>query len=193
MINDIKTYVINLDKRPDRLFNLNIPVKWERFEATDGEIYSNQPKHMKGWMGCHNSHTRLIEKITNENHNLFMIFEDDVELCDDFIYKLEIIINSLPKDWELLFLGGWNVGEKIQYNEFVDVAKKVYCMHAFIINKSISKKLLEKFKERVYKVDVLLAEILPEINAYICNPTIAWQRAGFSNIEHIVTDNKHLR
>jgi GR25 family glycosyltransferase involved in LPS biosynthesis len=190
----IKTYVINLDKRPDRLSELNLPLEWERFSATDGEQYQNTPQKEKGWRGCHNSHTRLMEMIVNSSDaDLYLIFEDDVEVCGDFIIKMEEIINSLPYDWELLFLGGWNVGDKIRYNEFVNLAKKVYCMHAYIIKPQIANKLLNKFNERIYKIDILLAELLPELNAYICNPTIAWQRPGFSNIENKETNNKHLK
>jgi len=190
----IKTYVINLDKRPDRLSELRIPLNWERFSATDGQKYKYTPEKERGWRGCHDSHTRLINKIIDDdNSELFMIFEDDVELCDNFIEKMENIINSLPNDWELLFLGGWNVGEKIKYNQYVNLANKVYCMHAYVFKYETAKKLLNKFNERIYKVDVLLAELLPQLNAYICEPTIAWQRAGFSNIENKITNNVHLR
>lgn len=189
----IKSYVINLDKRPDRLSDLKLPLEWERFSATDGEQYQDNPQKERGWRGCHNSHTRLIKKIINDDAELFIVFEDDVEVTDDFVLKMEKIINTLPYDWELLFLGGWNVDEKIKYNEFVDVAKKVYCMHAYVFKAEIAEKLLNKFNERVYKVDVLLAELLPDLKAYICNPTIAWQRAGFSNIENKITNNVHLK
>ena len=190
---NIKSYVINLDKRVDRISELKLPLEWERFSATDGEQYQDNPQKERGWRGCHNSHTRLIEKITNDDGDLFIVFEDDVEVTDDFLLKMEKIINTLPDDWELLFLGGWNVGEKIKYNEFVDVAKKVYCMHAYMFKAEIAEKLLNKFNERVYKVDVLLAELLPHLKAYICTQTIAWQRAGFSNIENKITNNTHLR
>jgi GR25 family glycosyltransferase involved in LPS biosynthesis len=190
---DIKIYVINLDKRVDRIEGLSIPLIWNRFSATDGQKYIDNPIKERGWRGCHDSHTRLIEKTISDNEKLFIIFEDDVELCDDFVNKLELVVNSLPDDWELLFLGGWNVGEKIKYNEFVDIANKVYCMHAYMFKKETTNKLLNKFKEREYKVDVLLAELLPNINAYICNPTIAWQKPGFSDIENKKTNNKHLK
>jgi GR25 family glycosyltransferase involved in LPS biosynthesis len=193
MFENIKIYVINLDKRPDRLSDLKIPLIWERFKATDGEQYNLAPKHERGWRGCYDSHTRLMEKIVNGDDMLYLIFEDDVELCDDFNNKLFNIIQTLPEDWELLFLGGHNKGKQIAYNEFVDLADDVLCMHAFLFKHSISEKLLNKFKSRVYKVDVLLRELLPELNSYICNPTIAWQRAGFSNIENRVTNNVHLK
>jgi GR25 family glycosyltransferase involved in LPS biosynthesis len=189
----IKTFVINLDKRTDRISELKLPLEWERFSATDGQQYVNAAVKERGWRGCYDSHLRLIEKINNYDSNLFIVFEDDVEVCDDFILKLNNVIDTLPNDWELLFLGGWNVGEKIKYNESVDLAKKVYCMHAYMFKKETAIKLLNKFKQREYKVDVLLAELLPEINAYICNPTLAWQRPGFSDIQYKETNNIHLK
>lgn len=191
--NNFKVYVINLDKRVDRISELKLPFNWERFSATDGEIYTNVPPKEKGWRGCHNSHTNLIEKTTKDDEDFFIIFEDDVEVSEGFIDKLNSIVESLPDDWELLFLGGWNVGEKIKYNDFVDLANKVYCMHAYMFKSTIAEKLFNKFNERVYKVDVLLAELLPELKSYICNPTIAWQRPGFSDIEKRETNNIHLK
>lgn len=192
-IEELKTYVINLDKRPDRLLGINLPIRWERFVATDGELLLDEPPNKRGIFGCHDSHLRLIDKIKNEKYNYYLIFEDDVEVCDNFIDNLESVINKLPEDWELLFLGGWNVGDKKTYCDNIDIAEKVYCMHAYIFKSNIVDKLYKKYSSRKYKVDVLLAELLPELKAYICNPTIAWQKPGFSNIENKVTDNKHLR
>jgi GR25 family glycosyltransferase involved in LPS biosynthesis len=191
---NIKTYVINLDRRTDRISDLKIPLAWERFSATDGkEKYSNKPIKERGWRGCQDSHIRLLEKIINENEDIFIVFEDDVEVGENFMNNLKSVVESLPTDWDLLFLGGWNVGEKIKFNDLTDIAKSVYCTHAYMFKKDVAKKMLNKFKEREFKVDVLLAELLPSINAYICNPTIAWQRPGFSDVENIVTNNIHLK
>ena len=142
----IKTYVINLDKRPDRLSDLKLPLAWERFSATDGQKYINNIPKERGWRGCYDSHTRLIKKIISENYDLYIVFEDDVDVSDDFMDKLSNIINNLPENWELLFLGGWNVGKKIKINDNVDLAKKVYCMHAYVFKPETAKKLLNKFR-----------------------------------------------
>ena len=192
-IEQVKTYVINLDRRPDRLQEIKLPITWERFSATDGRIYVDSPVKNRGWMGCYDSHVRLVEKLKNEKSDYYLIFEDDIDVCDNFIQTLEKTVNNLPEDWELLFLGGWNVGDKINHCEGIDVANKVYCMHAYMIKAEIIDKLLEKYKSRTYKIDVLLAELLPELKSYICNPTIAWQRPGFSDIENRETNNVHLK
>ena len=189
-----KTFVINLDRRVDRISEIKLPLKWERFSATDGkESFSNKPMFERGWRGCRDSHIRLLEKVKELDEDFFIIFEDDVEVGENFINDLEKITKTLPENWDLLFLGGWNVGDKIKYNDFLYLAKKVYCTHAFIIRKEIVEKMLNKFKEREFKVNVLLSELLPNINSFICNPTIAWQKPGFSDIENIITNNKHLR
>lgn len=192
-IEDLKTYVINLDRRPDRLNELKLPISWERFSATDGQKYTESPVKERGWRGCYDSHLRLTDKLKNEESNYFLILEDDVEVCDNFIDVLKEKISKLPEDWELLFLGGWNVGDKIKYCDGIDLANKVYCTHAFLFKKETIDKLLMKYNSRVYKIDVLLAELLPELNAYICSPTIAWQRPGFSDVVNKETNNVHLK
>lgn len=188
----IKTYVINLKKRPDRLNELNIPFEWERFEAFDGSIFETS-KRMQGHLGCLNSHRSVLNKIKSENIEMSIVLEDDVELCDDFTSKLNSIILDLPIDWDLLYLGGWNIGEPKKFKDGIDIAEKVYTTHAYIIRYKFIDTALKYLNSRDWKVDVLLAESLIYGKCFICNPTLAWQRKGFSDIEQKITDNTHLR
>ena len=137
ILKDLKTYVINLDRRSDRLNELKLPVVWERFSATDGKNLTEYPANEQGWRGCYDSHLRLVNNLKSQNFKYYLIFEDDVEVCDNFIENLQNTLNKLPNDWELLFLGGWNVGEKINYINGIDIANKVYCTHAFMFKSDI--------------------------------------------------------
>ena len=124
LININKTYVINLDRRPDRLvtFYRKCPInkdEIEIFEAIDGAqlnynddvvriIDGNDYCYRRGVAGCSLSHYLLWKKIcqegkTDEN---YIIFEDDVFFVRGFI---DIWNNHIVKHWnnsfDVMFLG----------------------------------------------------------------------------------------
>lgn len=190
----IKSYVINLKRRQDRLEELNLPFKYEIFEATDGKKhFTNESLIMQGHYGCLDSHKRLLMKVKDEKLEKVLILEDDVEVCDEFNIKLNEIMGELPEDWDLLYLGGWNLGEIERYSKSLNLAKKVYTTHAYIVRDKFYDTILNKITSENGKVDVLISDILPIGKCFICNPTIAWQREGFSDIVNKITNNIHLR
>jgi len=190
---DIKKYVINLKRRDDRLKSLKLPFQYEVFEATDGKKKFAEFGKMQGHIGCLDSHRRLFSFAKENNVDTLMVMEDDIEVDENFNEKLENIMIQLPEDWDLLYLGGWNVGEKNSYSDLLDVAEKVYTTHAFIVKNKFFNTIIDSINSRDWKVDVLLSESLPKGKCFISNPTIAWQREGFSDIENKITNNIHLK
>lgn len=105
-INQMKGYVINLKKRPDRLerFNSNVTnflpfISFEVIEAVDGltlDIKDNllikrinewtlkrlNPKLFRGVVGCCISHLECINRIANGEDNYAIVFEDDCVFKD---------------------------------------------------------------------------------------------------------------
>ena len=192
-MSQIKKYVINLKRRGDRLKKLNLPFKYEVFEATDGKEKFSEFGKMQGHIGCLDSHRRLINLAKKDNIETLMVMEDDIEVDKEFNIKLEKIMNQLPEDWDLLYLGGWNVGENKKYSELLDVAEKVLTTHAFIVKNKFFDTIIDGFNVRDWKVDVLLSDVLIKGKCFIANPTIAWQKEGFSDIENKITNNLHLK
>ena len=191
---ELKKYVINLKRRDDRLKELRLPFDYTIFEATDGrEVFSQYPIKQQGFMGCWDSHRRLFNKIKEENTEYTLIMEDDVDLVENFNERLNEVISELPNDWDLLYLGGWNVGDIVKYSSKLNHAKKVYTTHAFIVRQKYVDTIIKGINERQWKVDVLISDILPLGNCFICSPTLAWQREGFSDIENRETNNLHLK
>ena len=192
-MNDIKKYVINLKRRDDRLKNLNLPFQYEVFEATDGKEKFAEFGKIQGHIGCLDSHKRLFTFAKENNIDTIMVMEDDIEVDEDFNEKLEIIMGQLPEDWDLLYLGGWNVGEKKTYSDLLDIAERVLTTHAFIVKNKFFDIIIQGLSVRDWKVDVLLSDVLTKGKCYIANPKIAYQREGFSDIENKITNNIHLK
>lgn len=192
---NIKAFVINLDRRVDRMQELSVPFEFERFPATDGTQFTDIPKlRMRGHIGCWDSHRRLLTKIRDEHLPMALVFEDDVELCDAFVNRLVTVMAELPPDWDLLYVGGWNVGEPVkQYSEHLNVAERVLTTHAYIIRNKFVNVLLDVVENNKNKIDVVFSLALERGKCYIAHPVLAWQREGYSDITNSVNTNEHLK
>lgn len=193
---DIQTYVINLERRIDRLNELKIPFKYEVFVATDGHITFDNNTNSRfelGHLGCKDSHRRLLSKIYDDGLDYCLVFEDDVELCDDFEFKLSSIIKELPEDWDMLYLGGWNLGEKKSYTNTLDIAETVYTTHSYLIRRKFIPLLINQLDtDECKKVDVVFSVLQKQHKCFITSPILCWQRMGFSDIQNKITNNTHL-
>lgn len=181
----MKTYLINLDKRQDRIeecLYANIPFPFERFSATDGDVFINEEenKFMRGHFGCWDSHRRLLEKLRYSSDDYTLILEDDVQFVDGL--SINDIMEELPFDWDLLYLGGLNKGKVEKYSEHLNVATEIWQTHAYIVRKKFIPVLLEQLNSYRWKVDIVFSEALVKGNCFISNPPIAIQRESYSDI-----------
>jgi GR25 family glycosyltransferase involved in LPS biosynthesis len=115
MFNESEKFVINLDRRHDRLasvmiefdkFNL-IVNRWEAIDANHlivpNDSKKNKEFNAKGILACMLSHKSLIQYAKNNGYKYLTVFEDDIYLCSDFWKRIEYIDNY---DFDLFMLGG---------------------------------------------------------------------------------------
>ena len=126
--NYMKTHVINLPHRTDRIRDLKIPSEitgtYEVFVASDGSQFTfERSKRMRGHMGCWDSHRRLMEVIKEKGNGMTLILEDDCDFLEE--QKLDVYLNELPEDWDLLYLGGINQDAPESYSPHLDLAKNI--------------------------------------------------------------------
>ncbi|MFG0263147.1 MAG: glycosyltransferase family 25 protein [Novipirellula sp. JB048] len=110
-----RCFLINLDRRPDRLseWRAQLPNPWpfpepERFAAIDGKHIATPPQWRAGggaW-GCYRSHCLILEKCLIEGIDSYVVFEDDAGFVDHFAKRLKEYVDELPADWGLAYLGG---------------------------------------------------------------------------------------
>lgn len=184
-----KPYIINLDRRSDRLEYFTFD--YVRFPAIDGMKFTDIGLEMRGYYGAYMSFLTLLREIRDKKDEMALILEDDAGFVDGWDIQLEQCMSELPINWDLLYLGGWRRRVR-PYTFHLDRALEVYCTHALMVRDKFIPKVIEKLEKKFYKADVLLSELLPDYECYICNPVLAWQRPGYSDIVYEVTNNIHL-
>ena len=125
-------YVINLDKRPDRLSNMKaifnaLEIQFTRMPAVDGTLHVT-PQYLKdqgirmmegfsdhvfknrpltiGEIGCFMSHYHIWNTVVEQNLKEVIIFEDDIRFEPFFKQRFKLIREQLDHmDWDLVYLG----------------------------------------------------------------------------------------
>jgi len=210
-----KTFVINLDTRKDRWDNLmkaephlkNNVIPVARITAVNGKtlqlnnfIYKifkdNKFFWKKSVIGCFLSHITAWTKIINEpGGNYFLILEDDVRFNKDWIKVWNNAAEHIPKDAELLYLGGvlppnrdalpscleevnkyWS---QIKPNNLFSPNMSLpifhFCDYSYIITKSAAKKLLNFLTMNlspICELDHFIGHPSIGLKKYIINPLI---------------------
>ena len=178
--NTIKSFVINLKRRPDRLeqfykragkkievvygFDGKLPLT----EAVESEIklyhkLKEMGKHrtitIDGECGCLISHYKIFKKMINESIPIAMIFEDDAQFSEDFWKR----ISNISTD-TILYFGGRFTKDFMMPSCLCiphgNVVKHVYTpfvpvyhdrtLHGYIITQTIAKKLISEIEDMKY-------------------------------------------
>lgn len=181
-INDYfdKVVVINLDKRVDRLEKIteqlnDLGITFERFSAIDGTgknpMLANRDSHVEVWK------QNLGKKV--------LILEDDAYFIEGFQERFDEVIESLPEDWDVFYLGALidkKTGKVIKvnndwYRQVVSTGTQAYCLHP---------DMMQYFTDRIEiydgYVDVGLRILAEDTNAYITQPNLVTQYAGYSDL-----------
>jgi len=167
MFNNI--YYLNLAKRKDRRIICEEYFKelgWEveRIEAYEGNF--------------NKSHIEAIGKIKGNG----LILEDDIKFKN--LDTLEQAIKELPEDWDLFYLGANIRAERLKrYSTNLFHLENAWTTHAIAYSEKGAKWILENFHEDDVIYDEFLRINQEKLKCFIISPLIAFQRAGYSDIE----------
>jgi GR25 family glycosyltransferase involved in LPS biosynthesis len=175
-----KVVVINLDKRTDRLEKISkqldeLGIVFERFSAIDGTgknpMLANRDSHVEVWK------QNLGKKV--------LILEDDAYFVEGFQERFDEVIQTLPENWDVFYLGALldkKTGKVIKvnndwYRQIVSTGTQAYCLHP---------DMMQYFTDRIEiydgYVDVGLRILAEDTNAYITQPNLVTQYAGYSDL-----------
>jgi GR25 family glycosyltransferase involved in LPS biosynthesis len=185
----MKKYVINLNRRPDKLETVTKELNrvgilnWERFNA----IETPEPRD-----GCRASHLSVLNLAPKRG--VFAVFEDDVK----FIQPLSVLkraMSQLPKNWDMLWLGSTLTQDLDRYSENLYRLKKGWTTHAYLVNNQngVVDYILNNSGD-AFKIDVFYADVIQEqYNCFVTYPMVASQRPGYSDIVKKHTEYKQIK
>ena len=186
----MKAYCINLKERPD---------KWklaEREFIREGiDVFRMDGIRIKGAQhskelahrGCIYSHAIALRLL--RDYKQFAIFEDDVLFVNGGWKKTMEVMQELPVDWDMFYLGATLTRPLERHSENIYRLKGGLTTHAIIYNNQhdIVDFILDK-ANNAEKIDLLISRAQELFNAYVISPFTCIQRAGKSDILNRYTD-----
>lgn len=183
-----KIYCINLNRRPDRWVAAHAEfekhhLQVERFAAIDGKDFRKQYVCDNANNGCTLSHYFIIERAKLLGLKSVMIFEDDVELHPEFTRLLSECLQEID-DWHMLYFGASHREPPLPVPTSGKVLRlqRSLTTHGYIIRSSMFGLITAAFPDLHQPVDCYFAEWQRQLNVYITNPPLAWQRKSYSDI-----------
>ena len=183
-VNDFfdRVVVINLDRRTDRMDKLDpqlkeLGIEYERFSAVDGKELGIDPI-VAGTM----SHVAVMKKYEEEK---VLILEDDALFCENFNEKFAGVIETVPADWDVMYLGALipRITGKVEpVNK--DWARQIFSTgtQAYCLYPDMMQYFIDKIEIYDGYIDVGLRILAGDTNAYITQPNLVIQSPGYSDL-----------
>ena len=199
--------VINLKKDTKKLESITNQLEkekimFERFDAVNGKTLENRHEFTSfcnkfcasGIRGCALSHYSVWNSILTKGFENIMILEDDAVLVENFDEKFSLIYNSIPKDFDILYLGSLfycdpsEVFNKVyrykneKINEHVLRTEGCGGLQGYIISRNCIQKIInEKIS---FHIDTNLMEWIKKYNlkTYAITPMLITQNMSDSNL-----------
>lgn len=191
------TFLINLDRRPDRLSEATAQLKrvgidFTRYSAVDGrnidKVFCERVnRYLSGTeLACLFSHINIWKKAIQEDISEIAIFEDDVIFSEDFNERFPLFLENLPLEAEIIHLGPKTLKSIFEpLNQFVAVLRGTYYgTHAYIVKRK-AMNILVSNNNNVCTPEMYMSEILLNNNIHhFCPLTqLCWQSNSLSDID----------
>ena len=183
-VNDFfdKVIVINLDRRTDRMDKLvpqleKLDIQYKRFSAVDGKKLDIDPI-----VAGLQSHLQVMKQIAGQR---VLILEDDAQFVEDFNEKFEKVMQTLPEDWDIFYLGALvpkDVGLIRMVNRHWGIQVLTTGSQAYCINPSRLEYFISKLEDYNSYIDIGLRDFAKGLKAYITQPNLVVQFPSYSDL-----------
>ncbi len=177
-LENLKVYVVNLDRSPERLKSIDkrlkdIGLDYTRISAVDGkvreftskEINKNKYSFFHGKyitpteVACFVSHVNVWEEFEKNNDAEFaLVLEDDMIFSDEFVSVLKALVKD-KKSWDVVKLNGGHKGGNLKVKNLTNKTSLVLNLFhqsktgAYIMNKKAAKSYLSKIYPMFVPID----------------------------------------
>lgn len=174
-------YVLNLDKREDRLIQItedfeNFEIPFERIKAIEKD---------NGAEGLRDSVIKLFNECIEKNYKNILLFEDDCKLLttkDEFHNTMNAVVKQLPENYIMCFLGAQVTGRIHQwYWPNIFLAHKIFSTHSVMYSQQGMREIVASNLQAPID-NYYVEKIEPLGGSYCTYPLLTTQYAGFSDI-----------
>lgn len=199
-----KVYVVNLDRRTDRLVNIeaqrDIIGDYTRFSAYDCQTLTTKPGKPPNpsWstisMGNYGnvlSQRNIIQQLENAKEiEIGLIMDNVLILEDDVSFTVDVteFLEAIPKNWDMIYFGGNHQEPLIPIDNIVGKCQFTLTAHAVGINHTMASELMYHTRHKNLPIDLYYAQLHKKYNVYCPLKGIATQINGYSDIESRITD-----
>jgi len=215
-----KSFVINLDRRPDRMALIDaqkplLPL-FERVSAFDGRDLTISKRlrslcrhgdyYMRpGVIGCVLSHLKLYMRlIDDKEHDGYLIFEDDVVVDECFLQKLNRVLATFETKHitpSILFLTTafssnpprWGKGEIVK-KSYAEMTFSIGGSGCYFISKRAAQAVIDEIQKNTikYAIDAILQRLGDVIDVYFVLPPICTVSFADTDIQHDIYSRSPL-
>lgn len=120
----------------------------------------------KGGIGCYLSHVKIWENILKNDAENVLIFEDDAQVPNDILLKINEEMKHMPNDWDIV-LFGYICKKCMKYEKYNEV-ERFMLTHCYMIKKSAIVKIMNSntLFPITQQIDALMSELSSIINIY---------------------------
>ena len=209
-----KIFVINLDRRPDRLQTISqtlgaLGLKWQRIVAIDGRdpqldaqvdwkklhTYSQYLPIRRGPIGCYLSHRKVWQKIVEENLQQALILEDDVSPLaswDPAILNIDIAklgLDSLRLDAsKIRGRMPWSKYFEVPVGKWLAQNRNSWGAGAYLVTQEGARKQLRPDKMWFMADDYLMFSRIYGVKTALLQP-LMWEHRHESPSDNVPPDN----
>lgn len=177
-----KVVVINLDRRTDRMEKLvpqleRLGIEYERHSAVDGKELGIDPISA-GTM----SHVEVLKKYQDKK---ILVLEDDAQFIDDFNEKFEEVMQTLPSNWDIFYLGALlpkDTGKVLPVNQHWTRQVMTTGSQAYCINPARTRHFTDNLDGYEWYIDIGLRVFAENFNPYIAQPNLVTQFPSYSDL-----------
>ena len=182
-------YVINLDRRTDRMERLdtqlkNLGIEYKRFSAVDA-LEENIPPYIAGKL----SHQKVLEQLNGQKA---LILEDDALFVEGFQESFDEVMEYLPSDWDVFYLGVLlqpRIGKLVQVNKHWHRQVVSVAMHSYCVNPNQADFFASELDKYDGWVDVCFRLLADKTKAYVVQPNLITQFPSFSDLRLTEVDD----
>lgn len=211
MIDNIPTFLIGCDELPERKQSAIKQLQDNNIEFTywrglhgnssgisttvpnsyypDGTPYYCEPFTVSLVI----NHIFLYQHCLINNYEQVIILEDDFELTPDWKSKMTNMLEVLPSDYDLVYLGWLHEGHPRTYKHYKDclhheIDDCIFGTHALLFSKNGLKIASENTRVLKNPIDIdICYNSMPKMNYFLCYPTIIEQKSQVTERQEIWT------